>query len=241
VATHAWPYAVSRDEKSGYQAVVVPEFLADAGQGYVLEYASKGQASEPATVIVRELRGTVIEPLSLVYRVTEARIDDGPSLGDDAPQNQAGRTVRVFEGLVLQMPAAQVASAGLSGADLDAVAGLAAPAFRKLWTAQTRVEAESSTAICIGGTDTGARPLDVRLAQPWVVPLGGRPNDHPREHSTALPGREGVKVLTVIVCVLAALLVWYLTRLMSESSAAVHALGWAQLRPGGSSSGGKFW
>ena len=42
MATHAWPYAVSRDERSGYHAVVVPEFLADARQAYVLEFASKG-------------------------------------------------------------------------------------------------------------------------------------------------------------------------------------------------------
>ena len=217
MATHAWPYAVSRDERYGYQAVVVPEFLVDAGQGYVLEYASRGQASGPATVTVRELRGTVIEPLSLAYRVTEAPADDSGPGGADGPQNQAGRTVRVFEGLVLQMPAEQVASVGLTVADLDAVASIAAPAFRKLWAAETRIEAEPLAAIGVGSTDHGARLLELQLAQPWVIPLRERPNDRPPEPREVLRERGGVKVLAVIVCVLAALLVWYLVRLMPGS------------------------
>jgi hypothetical protein len=217
VATHAWPYAVSRDERSGYQAVVVPEFLADAGQAYVLEYASKGHASQPDTVTVREVRGTVIEPLSLAYRVTEARADVDQPRGDDVPENRAGRTVRVFEGLVLQLPAEQVASLGLTVADLDAAAGIAAPAFRKLWTAETRINAEPSTAISVGDTDQGARLLDLQIAQPWVAPLHARPDDRPHEPLEDLRGRRGLIVIAVIVCALAALLVWYLIRLMPES------------------------
>ena len=145
MVTRAWPYVVSRDERSGYQAVVVPEFLADAGQAYVLEFASKGQAGQPATVMVREVRGAVTEPLSLAYRVTEARAGRHEPNGHDA--DEAGRTVRVFEGLVLPVPAEQVASLGLTVKDLDAVADITAPALDKLRTAGTELYAEPSTAI----------------------------------------------------------------------------------------------
>jgi hypothetical protein len=203
VANHAWPYAVSRDERSGYQAVMVPEFLADAGQTYVLEYASKGQAGRPDTMTVREVRGAVTEPLSLAYRVAEVRADGGET---------HGRTIRVFEGLVLQMPAEQVASLGLTVADLDGVATITAPALRKLWTAETRIDAAPSAAIAVGHTADDARLLDLKIANPWVVP-GDRPNQPAETRS----GRNGLIIAAVIVCVMAALLVWYLTGLLPHT------------------------
>jgi hypothetical protein len=246
VATHAWPYAVSRDERSGYRAVVVPEFLADAGQAYVLEYASKGQAGRPDTVTVREIRGAVTEPLSLAYRVIE-RCDE--------PDGRGGR---VFEGLVLQMPAEKVASLGLTVADLDTVASITAPAFGKPQPAGAPVEAEPSASICVGDMAQDTRLLDLRIAKPWVVPgssagggnPGARPGSHGDQNATVLPwrpdsrrsgpaharsGRSGLIVAAAVVCALAALLVWYLTRLMAQSqdaaSLAALALQWAKVSP----------
>ena len=212
MGTHAWPYAVSRDEQFGYQAVVVPEFLAHAGQAYVLEYASKGQASQPGTVMVREIRGAVIEPLSLAYRVTETVADRGESDGHDVPAYRAGRTMRRFEGLVLQASADQVASLGLNVADLDAVASVTDPAFGKLRAAETPVEAQPSTAISIADLALDARLLDLQMAKPYVVP-GAESRPEPAE---ARSGR-GLIVAAVIVGALAVLLVWYLLRLVPHS------------------------
>jgi hypothetical protein len=231
VATHAWPYAVSRDERSGYHAVVVPEFLADARQAYVLEYASKGQTSLPGTVTVREVRGAVTEPLSLAYRVTEIPADRfGP--GDhDGPKRRAGRTIRVFDGLVLQVPADQVASLGLTAADLDTVAGITAPAIDRRQAAGTYNEAESSTAISVGDMGQDVRLLDLQIVRPWTVPgsyaeggenLGAqpdgqgpwRPDKRPHEPADARSGRRGLIAAAAAVAVLAGLLVWYLTWLL---------------------------
>jgi hypothetical protein len=265
VAMHAWPYAVSRDERSGYQAIVVPEFLADAGQAYVLEYASKGQVGPPETVTVREIRGAVTEPLSLAYRVTERRDEPGASGG---PKARAGRTRRVFEGLVLEVHAEKVASLGLTVADLDAVAGITAPAFGKPRPAGVPVKAEPSAAICVGDTAEDARLLDLRMAKPWVMPgssgggggslgarpggpggqgrqgvqgvqgaaaLPGRPDSRRSGPAHARPGRSGLIVAAAVVCTLAVLLVWYLTRLMVQShdsaSLGALALQWAKVSP----------
>ena len=263
MATHAWPYAVSRDERSGYQAVVVPEFLADAGQAYVLEYASKGQAGQPDTVTVREIRGAVTEPLSLAYRVAERR-DEPDARG--GPRDRASRTRRVFEGLVLQVHAENVASLGLTVADLDAVSSIIAPAFGKPRAAGAPIEAEPSAAICVGDLARDARLLNLRMAKPWVVPgsgsgggggsLGARPGDQEGQRGQggqgvaalpwrpdsrrsgpahARPGRSGLIVAAAVVCALTALLVWYLTRLMTQSqdsaSLAALALQWAKVSP----------
>jgi hypothetical protein len=231
VATHAWPYAVSRDERSGYRAVVVPEFLVDAGQAYVLEYASKGQASLPGTVTVREVRGAVTEPLSLAYRVTELPADRSEPGGHDAPTQRAGRTIRVFEGLVLQVPAEHVASLGLTAEDLDAVASITAPAFDRLRAAGTHVDAEPSAAISVGDMAHDARLLDLQIVRPWTVPGSGagsegdleaqpearspwRPGQRPHEPADARSGRRGLIAAASLVFVLAVLLVWYLTRLL---------------------------
>ena len=257
MVTHAWPYAVSRDERSGYQAVVVPEFLADAGQAYVLEYASKGQAGQPDTVTVREIRGAVTEPLSLAYRVTERRDEPDARAG---PKDRPGRTRRVFEGLVLRVHADKVASLGLTVADLDAVAGIAATAFGKPRAGGAPIDAEPSAAICVGDMAEDARLLDLRMAKPWAVPgssgggggsvgarpggqggqggqgaaaLPWRPDSRRSGPGHGRPERSGLIVAAAVVCALAALLVWYLTRLMAQShdsaSLAALALQWAKV------------
>ena len=214
---------------------------------------------------VREIRGSVTEPLSLAYRVTERR-DEPDARG--GPKDRAGRTRRVFEGLVLQVHADKVASLGLTMADLDTVAGITAAAFGKPRAGGAPIDAEPSAAIRVGDTAEDARLLDLRMAKPWVVPgssgwgggslgprpggqggqggqggLGGqvaaalpwRPDSRRSGPAHARPGRSGLIVEAAVVCTLAALLVWYLTRLMAQShdsaSLAALALQWAKIRP----------
>jgi hypothetical protein len=195
MTARAWPYAVSRGVTSGYQAIVVPGFLADAEQAYVLEYASRQETSEPGVVTVRDVFGAIEEPLSLAYRVLEVRADRYGLGGTDPLEDQAGRAIRVFEGLVLRLPADRVPSIGLTAADLEAVTAAAAPAFRKLWEAGSRIEPEASAALSVGGT-TGERPLSLRISEPYVVPgtsakrrpAQPRPRPAP-ERARARPGR----------------------------------------------------
>jgi len=106
----------------------------------VLEYASRQETRETRIVTVREVVGAAAEPLSLAYRVLEARADRYGLDGADPLQDRAGRAIRVFEGLVVQLPAAGVPSIGLTGEDLDAVTAATAPAFRRLWAAGDRID-----------------------------------------------------------------------------------------------------
>ena len=231
MAATAWPYAVTRGENSGYQAIVVPGFLDDAGQAYVLEYASRQETDDPGYVTVRDVLGAAAGPLSLAYRVTQARADRY-GLGDDTLlEDGAGRAIRVFEGLALRLPADKVPSLGLTAADLDAVAEATVPAFRKLWMAGTRIDAEPSAAIAVGGSGPGLRPLHMQIAEPYVVP-GGREPGRTVVRGALRTDRETVPVpqpsdgrpaelrrpprsrlvAGVVVGLLAALLIWYLTR-----------------------------
>jgi hypothetical protein len=170
VQTRAWPYAVTRGKESGYQAILVPDFLADAGLTYVLEYASREETAEPDVAIVREVRNITYKPLSLVYRVMEARAYRYDLGGDDLLEDHAGRTIRVFEGLTLPVTAAHVASFGLTVYDMDMVSGMTVPAFRKLWVADTRIDPERSAPIAVGDAAVGIPALNLRIAEPYVVP-----------------------------------------------------------------------
>src|SRR5271166_4345943 len=260
MTARAWPYAVSRGATSGYQAIVVPGFLADAEQAYILEYASRQETSEPGVVTVRDVLGAIEEPLSLAYRVLEVRADRYGLGGADPLEDRAGRAIRTFEGLVLRLPAERVPSIGLTAADLEAVTAATAPAFRKLWEAGSRIEPEASAALSVGGT-TGESPLSLRISEPYMVPgtsakrRPAQPRRRPAaeraparpertrpaaergparpertrpaaergparpertrpaaERSPARPGRTRLTIAVAAVCVLAALLAWFLLR-----------------------------
>ena len=243
MTARAWPYAVSRGATSGYQAIVVPGFLADAEQAYILEYASRQETSEPGVVTVRDVVGAIEEPLSLVYRVLEVSADRYGLGGTDPLEDRAGRAIRAFEGLVMRLPAERVPSIGLTAADLEAVTAATSPAFRKLWEAGSRVEPEASAALSVGGT-TGESPLSLRISEPYVVPgtsakrRPAQPRHRPAaeraparpqrtrpaaeraparpdrtrpaaERSPARPGRTRLTVPVAAVCVLAAVLAWF--------------------------------
>src|SRR5262249_53148990 len=115
----------------------------------------------------------------------------------------SGRPIRVFEGLVLPLPAPEVVSLGLTTRDLDAVAGLAAPLLRKLWKAETSLEAEPSAPRLVGAADPAAWPLKMQIAEPYVIPcsdaervpaiphIAPRPHDRIRaDDSYAVAGRR---------------------------------------------------
>jgi len=230
MTARAWPYAVSRGATAGYQAIVVPGFLADAEQAYILEYASRQETSEPGVVTVRDVLGAIEEPLSLAYRVLEVRADRYGLGGTDPLEDRAGRAIRAFEGLVLPLPAERVPSIGLTAADLEAVTVATAPAFRKLWEAGSRIEPEASAALSVGGT-TGESPLSLRISEPYVVPgtsakrrpappkprpAPERPPARPEktrsaaERPPARPRRTGLTIGVAAACVLSVLLAWFL-------------------------------
>lgn len=239
MATQAWPFAVTKGAMSGYQAIVVPPFLAD-GQAYILEYATREETGEPGSVTVREVHGATLAPLSLAYRVTEARADRYGLDRDVLLEDQAGRAIRVFEGLVLRLPAVRVLSAGLTEQDLNAVTEVTIPAFRKLWAAGERIDAEPSAAISVGSSVAGGRLLNLQATDPYVVPGSHperamsrriRPGDRPvvpapsrpaadrRTESRGSRRRRGSLIPVIVAaCALAALVAWFVGRPSAASA-----------------------
>ena len=220
----AWPYVVARGRVAGYQAIMVPGFLAEAGLAYVLEYASEGEVSEPGTATVREVIGATSEPLSLVYRVTEARADHYKLGGEERLRDRAGRVIPAFEGLVLRLPAGRVASLGVTAEDLDLAVRVAVPAFGQLWAAKGHIEAEPSTAISVGG-GAGATTLNLQIAEPYVVPGPKAGAAHAGREFVSLLRRERRRVIAIaVVCAVIALIAWLLQPTTSAAQTAVNQL-----------------
>jgi hypothetical protein len=172
MAVQGWPYAVARGVETGYQVIALPGFLAENGEAYLLEYASRAEPGEPDAVTVREVLGASASPLTLAYRVVEAEAGRYGLSGREQLRDRTGRIIRVFEGLVLGLPAERVASLGLTDVDLDTVTSAITPAFRKLLTATSVIEADPTMAISVGSGVGGTGSLPSRIAEPYLVPGG---------------------------------------------------------------------
>ena len=212
----AWPYVVARGRLSGYQAIAGPGFLTDAGLTYLLEYASGGEAGEPDAATVCEVIGTTLQPLSVVYRVVVARAGRY-GLGDDSPlRDQAGRLIRVFEGLVLRIPSQPCRiprpHGQRSGPSHRRVGPGVLPAVDRSGGHRRRAHG--------GDLRRRRRPgrrLSLRLAEPYVVP-GGRPG--PAEHPPPVPRPNRSRLITAAVGLgVLALLGWILVRALAPSPA----------------------
>jgi hypothetical protein len=167
MAARAWPYAIARGKLAGFQAIVVPDFLADANEAYLLEYASRAEAgTEPGELIVRAVDGSATGPVTIAYRIAEATAERYGLEGGGPLRDRAGRDIRVFEGLVLRLPARRVEGVRIIEADMDGVTTRIAPAFRRLWMAADAIQADRSTEISLGS----ARPASPALSSSPVQP-----------------------------------------------------------------------
>lgn len=191
----------------------MPSFLADAGLAYLLQYAIEGEADEPDVATVCDVLGGTSGPLSVVYRVVVARAARYALGGEEPLCDRVGRIIRVFEGLVLQLPAEQVASLGLTVNDLDAVTAVTVPTFRRLWTAPDGIDPQPSTAISVGNTLPGTQPLNLRIVAAYP---GYRGDKYPPEDK--YPPKAAYKttgfpwLLPVMLAILVVALVFLIIR-----------------------------
>jgi hypothetical protein len=171
VPTSAWPYAIARGRLAGFQAIVVPDFLAEANEAYLLEYASRAEAGAgPGELIIRTVSGSVTGPVAIAYRVAEATADRYGLDGGMRLRDRSGRDIRVFEGLVLRVSAGHVRGLDITAADMDGVTALTAPAFRRLWAAADAIEADRSAAVSLGSGLPGSPVLGSYVTGPPARP-----------------------------------------------------------------------
>ncbi len=156
----AWPFLVGRSRTLGHRLLVVPRFIQERRAGWLLLDAAGGDASAPGTALYREVRGSPVGDLTLVFRVVPMRGTDVGLPGLETLRDEHGRLIEVVEGLVLQ---GRTTDVRVSGADLDRVHREVARTYRQFWHSDER-EFEASP----------AGPLSVALGE-GTVPLRLQP------------------------------------------------------------------
>lgn len=128
----AWPFLVGRNRNLGYQTIVSPQFLSERGLSMLLAEAAGGDDSGPDDAIYREVRGSQVGDLSLIFRVVRAKAQDYDIGGDEALKDQGGRPIRLIEGFVVRERANRIK---VTHGDLQTAHNLVKEAYRKFWDA----------------------------------------------------------------------------------------------------------
>lgn len=76
MTVEAWPFLIGRNKTLGYQTIVCPAFLLDAGFAQYLAEAAGGEVSTPESAYSRTILGSPAGSLLLVFRVLKAHGQD---------------------------------------------------------------------------------------------------------------------------------------------------------------------
>ncbi len=99
----AYPFLVSRNRSLDYRTVVAPLFLINEGISSVLARAAGGNLTLPGYAICREIQGTQLGDLTLIFHVIEANQKDiYPDKADEVLIDPFGREIVFIEGVVLK-------------------------------------------------------------------------------------------------------------------------------------------
>src|ERR1700730_13969924 len=152
----AWPFLVGLNNKLGYQTIVCPRFLSEAGLGLLLAETAGGDDSGPDSATRREILGSTVGDISLVFRVIKAKARDYGLGGDEVLLDRSGRSIHLIEGFVVQ---GRKSVLQVSPYDLQLAHELVKGVYHDFWQAQTTFEEISLPPFELPAEDRGARQL----------------------------------------------------------------------------------
>ena len=98
----AWSFLISRNQFLDYKTVVAPDFMCRSGATGVLAKAAEGDSPELGIVYYREVHGSKVGELTLVFRVIEATSENTGIEGSGNLKDSFGREIVLIEGLALK-------------------------------------------------------------------------------------------------------------------------------------------
>ncbi|MFM7887385.1 MAG: WD40 repeat domain-containing protein [Pseudanabaena sp.] len=98
----AWRFLVSRNQFLDYRTVVAPDFMCQANIASLLAKAAEGDLTNDDSVYYREIHGSKVGDLTIIYRVKEAQARDINPEIDGALKDSFGREIYFIEGLVIK-------------------------------------------------------------------------------------------------------------------------------------------
>lgn len=102
MSVSAWPFLVSRNRTIDYTTIVAPRFINDTHVAGMLAQAAGGEIANPDRVLYREVDGSKVGDLTIVFRIVPAEQRDIGLSGNDPLRDQSGRPIRLIEGIVFR-------------------------------------------------------------------------------------------------------------------------------------------
>lgn len=98
----SWRFLVSRNQFIDYRTVVAPDFMCQANIASLLAKAAEGDRTNDDTIYYREIHGSKVSDLTIIYRVIEAQARDINPEIDGALKDSFGREIYFLEGIVVK-------------------------------------------------------------------------------------------------------------------------------------------
>jgi hypothetical protein len=150
----AWPFLIGRSRTEDHRLVVVPRFMTDE---QFLRGLLDISAGEPDEVVVREIQPGGQDPVTVVYRVREARAADYQLPGAGLLNDEFGRPILLTEGFVVRGRAGTLHGWGALTA-LDRAHELVVPAYQAFWRQDSEFSRRAEGAFRLSPSTTGAQP-----------------------------------------------------------------------------------
>lgn len=97
-----WRFLVSRNQFLDYRTVVAPDFMCKNNIANLLARTAEGDLIDDGLAYYREIHGSKIGDLTIVYQVREAQAKDINNNGEGILKDPFGREIHLIEGVVLQ-------------------------------------------------------------------------------------------------------------------------------------------
>lgn len=98
----AWSFLISRSQFLDYRTVVAPSFMCEAGATSILAKAAEGDLTDSGVAYYREVHGSKVGELTLVFRVIEATSENTEIESNGTLKDAFGREIFLIEGVVLK-------------------------------------------------------------------------------------------------------------------------------------------
>jgi WD40 repeat protein len=98
----AWRFLVSRNQFLDYRTVVAPDFMCQANVSSLLAKAAEGDPIKDESPYCREIHGSKVGDLTIIYRIIEAQAKDINAEFDGVLKDSFGREIFWIEGIVFK-------------------------------------------------------------------------------------------------------------------------------------------
>jgi len=200
--TRVWPFLVGRNRTLGYQVIVSPRFLAENDHSRLLAYAAGGNDSTPGNATIREVLGSEIGTITVIFRVVRAQAQEYDIEGNDVLEDEGGRPIRLMEGVVVQGGIEQIKNIVLTQEDFQIVHEQVKKAYQVFWATNESFSEWTSQPLALKAPVNAADQVTLKEEAPLEVPRlpatgrDVRPTTRVSDHTPSIPIKNGMASTT---------------------------------------------